>query len=135
MPLQLEIVTPDHKAYSDAVDMVVIPAVEGEMGILPMHIPLMTTVNPGELAVVKNGKTDYLAIGGGFVEVTASSVTIVTDMAVREERIDEIAVQEAIDRAEARLKETDLVGEELATVEASIQRSLAQLHVKRRRHG
>lgn len=132
--LQLEIVTPDHKVYSDAVDMVVIPAVEGEMGILPMHIPLMTTINPGELAVIKAGKTDYLAVGGGFVEVTASSVTVITDMAVREERIDEAAVQEALDRAGARLKETDLAGEELATVEASIQRSLAQLHVKRRRH-
>ncbi|HEY5893558.1 MAG TPA: ATP synthase F1 subunit epsilon [Chthoniobacterales bacterium] len=132
--LQLEIVTPDHRAYSDAVDMVVIPAVEGEMGILPLHIPLMTTINPGELAVVKGGKTDYMAVGGGFVEVTASSVTVVTDMAVAEERIDEAAVQEAIDRAEARLKETNLEGEELATVEASIQRSLAQLHVKRRRH-
>ncbi|HEY5752942.1 MAG TPA: ATP synthase F1 subunit epsilon [Chthoniobacterales bacterium] len=132
--LQLEIVTPDHKVYSDAVDMVVIPAVEGEMGILPMHIPLMTTINPGELTVIKAGKTDYLAVGGGFVEVTASSVTVITDMAVREEGIDEAAVQEALDRAGARLKETDLGGEELATVEAAIQRSLAQLHVKRRRH-
>ncbi|HEY5893557.1 MAG TPA: ATP synthase F1 subunit epsilon [Chthoniobacterales bacterium] len=78
MPLQLDIVTPEKNLYSGPADMVVVPAVEGEMGIMPMHIPLMTALNPGQIAVTKDGKTDYLAINGGFVEVTASSVTIIT---------------------------------------------------------
>ncbi|HEY5752941.1 MAG TPA: ATP synthase F1 subunit epsilon [Chthoniobacterales bacterium] len=78
MPLQLEIVTPDKTLYSGSVDMVVVPAIEGEMGILPMHIPLMTTLNPGEVTVIKDGKTDYLPVAGGFVEVTPSSVTVIT---------------------------------------------------------
>lgn len=91
MPLQLEIVTPDRKVYSDAVDMVVIPAAEGEIGILPMHVPLMTTLNPGHVAVTKGGKTDFLTVGGGFVEVTATSVTILAYMSGDEGHIHEAA--------------------------------------------
>lgn len=135
MPLKLEIVTPERKVYSDDVDMVVLPGVEGELGIMPMHIPLMTTIKPGELVITQHGKTSHLAVGEGFVEVTGTSVSVVTDMAVEEQAIDEAKVEEAIARAEARLKEHSLEGEELATVEASIQKSLAQLHLKRKRRG
>ena len=78
--LRLEIVTPETRAYSDDVDMVVIPATEGEIGVLPMHVPLMTQITPGELVVLKGNQTLHLAIGEGFVEVTQERVNVLTDM-------------------------------------------------------
>ena len=131
--LHLEIVTPETRAYSDDVDFVVLPAVEGEMGVYPMHVPLITSIKPGELVVTKGGKTTYLAVGEGFVEVTGEKVSVLVDMALTEEAIDERAVEEAVKRAEARLKEQLLGDEEAALVQAAIARSLAQLHVKRRK--
>jgi F-type H+-transporting ATPase subunit epsilon len=83
--LKLEIVTPETKAYSDDVDMVVLPGVEGEMGIYPMHVPLMTQIKPGELMVTKGGQRSYLAVGEGFVEITQTSVSVLTDMAIEEQ--------------------------------------------------
>ncbi len=132
MPLTLKIVTPEKLTFSDEVDSVVIPAVEGEIGVMPMHISLMTTIRPGELVVSKNGQESHLAVGEGFVEITGDSVSVLTDLAVKEENINENAVQEALDRAQARLSDTSLQGEELANVEAAISRSLALLKVKRR---
>jgi len=131
--LTLKIVTPEKLTFSDEVDSVVLPAAEGEMGIFPMHIPLMTTIHPGELVYSKGGHSTHLAVGEGFVEVTATSVSVLTDMAEPEDGINESKVQEALDRAQNRLKEGALEGEDLATVEAAISRSLAQLNVKRRR--
>ncbi|MFZ1008738.1 MAG: ATP synthase F1 subunit epsilon [Candidatus Sulfotelmatobacter sp.] len=129
--LQLEIVTPDATVYSEAVEMVTLPAVEGQMGVLPQHIRLMTTLVPGELIVRKNDHEEYLAIGEGLVEVTNDRVSIVTNMAISIENIDEAVAEEARQRAAARLKEK-LSSEEVASVNASLARSLAQLHVKRR---
>jgi F-type H+-transporting ATPase subunit epsilon len=129
--LQLEIVTPEATVYSEAVDMVTLPAVEGQMGVLPQHVRLMTQLVPGELIVSKNGHEDYLAVGEGLVEVTNDHVSIVTNMAVAIENIDEAVAEEARQRAAARLKEK-LSSEEVASVNASLARSLAQLHVKRR---
>src|SRR5438874_11147458 len=97
--LKLEIVTPDAKTYSEDVDMVTLPAVEGEMGIYPMHVPLMTQVVAGEVALRKNGRDYFLAIGEGFVESTADRVAILTDMAIRAENIDEAKAEEARRRA------------------------------------
>jgi F-type H+-transporting ATPase subunit epsilon len=131
--LHLEIVTPEARAYSDDVEMVVLPAVEGEMGVYPQHIPLITQLKPGELVVTKDGKQTALAIGEGFVEVTGQSVSVLVDMALQESDIDEKAAEEAIARAEARLKEQHIGDEEAALVQAAIAKSLAQLHVKRRR--
>ena len=131
--LQLEIVTPESRAYSDTVEMVVLPAVEGEMGVYPMHIPLITQIKPGELVVTKNGQQTALAVGEGFVEVTGDKVSVLVDMALKETEIDESAAEEAIKRAEARLKEEHIGDEEAALVQAAIAKSLAQLHVKRRR--
>lgn len=131
--LRLEIVTPESRAYSNDVDMVVLPAVEGEMGVYPMHIPLITEIKPGELLVTVNGKQTALAVGEGFVEITGDSVSVLTDMALEESAIDEAAAEAAIKRAEARLKEDSLGSEESAMVQAAIAKSLAQLHVKRRR--
>lgn len=131
--LRLEIVTPESRAYSNDVDMVVLPAVEGEMGVYPMHIPLITEIKPGELVVTVNGKQTALAVGEGFVEITGDSVSVLTDMALEESAIDEAAAEAAIKRAETRLKEDNLGSEESAMVQAAIAKSLAQLHVKRRR--
>lgn len=132
MPLRLEIVTPEAKTYSEDVDMVVLPGIEGELGILPQHVPLMTQLVPGELKVTRNGQDLYLAVGEGFVEVTQENVSVLTDMAVEEASIDEAAAQEAVQRAEAAMR-GDLGDEEVAAVQAALQKSLAQLHVKRRR--
>ncbi|MGD0471298.1 MAG: ATP synthase F1 subunit epsilon [Terriglobales bacterium] len=131
--LRLEIVTPDATVYSEAVDMVTLPAVEGQMGVLPQHVRLMTQLVPGELIVSKDGHEDFLAVGEGLVEVTNDHVSIVTNMAISIENIDEAAAEEARQRAAARLKEK-LSSEEVASVNASLARSLAQLHVKRRHH-
>ena len=129
--LKLEIVTPEAKTYSEDVDMVTLPGVEGEMGIFPMHIPLMTQIVPGEVTVRKNGEDYHLAVGEGFVEITGDRVAILTDMAIRAENIDEKQAEEARIRAEARLAEK-LDDEEAAMVSAALAHSLAQLKVKRR---
>jgi F-type H+-transporting ATPase subunit epsilon len=129
--LKLEIVTPEAKIYSEDVDMVTLPGVEGEMGIYPMHVPLMTQVVAGEVAVRKNGQDSHLAVGDGFVQITGDRVAILTDMAVKADDIDETKAEEARKRAEARLQEK-LSDEETASVQAALAHSLAQLHVKRR---
>lgn len=133
MPLKLEIVTPEARTYSDVVDAVVIPGVEGELGVLPQHAPLMTQLLPGELRVSKDGEEIRLAVGEGFVEITQERVSVLTDMAVRESDIDESAAEDAIRRAEEAMKDDKLTGEEHAAVQAALQKSLAQLRVKRRR--
>jgi F-type H+-transporting ATPase subunit epsilon len=130
--LKLEIVTPEATAYSEDVEMVTLPGVEGELGVYPNHVPLLTTLNPGELRVLKGGKETFLAIGEGFVEITGTSVSVLTDMALDVAGIDENAAEAAVARAKAALKE-DRGSEDIAAVEASLQKALAQLHVKRRR--
>lgn len=129
--LKLEIVTPEAKTYSEDVEMVTLPGVEGEMGIYPMHVPLMTQIVAGELSVRKDGRDYFLAVGEGFAEITADKVAIMTDMAIRAEQIDEAKAEEARKRAEARLSEK-LDDEEAALVSAALMHSLAQLKVKRR---
>jgi F-type H+-transporting ATPase subunit epsilon len=132
--LRLEIVTPDGRAYSDDVEMVTLTGVQGEMGILPQHIRLVTKMVPGEIVVRKGGRDLFLAVGGGFVEITGTRVSVLTDMAVAADRIDEAKAEEARLRAEARLREK-LSDEEVASTNAALARSLAQLKVKRRRRG
>lgn len=129
--LKLEIVTPEAKTYSEDVEMVTLPGVEGEMGVFPMHVPLMTQIVPGEIAVRKGGQDFFLAVGEGFVEVTGESVSILTDMAMKAGDIDEAKAEEARKRAEARLQEK-LGDEEAASVQAALAHALAQLQVKRR---
>ena len=129
--LKLEIVTPEAKTYSEDVEMVTLPGVEGEMGIFPQHVPLMTQIVPGEITVRKEGHDYFLAVGEGFVEITGERVAIMTDMAIRAESIDEAKAEEARQRAEARLAEK-LDEHETAMVSAALAHSLAQLKVKRR---
>ena len=131
--LKLEIVTPDAVVYSEDVNMVTLPAMEGQIGIYPLHVPLLTQIVPGEIIVIKEGVESFLAVGEGVVEITAHRVAIVTDMALPADHIDEAKVEEARQRAAARLKDK-LSDEEVATINASLARSLAQLKVKRRRH-
>jgi F-type H+-transporting ATPase subunit epsilon len=129
--IKLEIVTPESTVYSEDVEMVTLPGVEGQMGVLPQHIRLMTQMVPGELIVRKGGHDDFMAVGEGLVEVTNDRVSIVTNMAIAVDKIDETAVEEARQRAAARLREK-ISSEEVASVNAALARSLAQLHVKRR---
>ena len=129
--LKLEIVTPEAKVYSEDVDMVTLPAAEGEMGVYPQHVPLMTQIVPGEIVARKGGRDYFLAVGEGFVEITGERVAIMTDMAIKAENIDEAKVEEARRRAEVRLSEK-LSDEESAMVSAALAHSLAQLKVKRR---
>jgi len=130
--LRLEIVTPDAIVYSEDVEMVTFTSVEGDLGILPQHVGLMTQLVPGEMIVRRGGHDEFLAVGDGLVEVTLKRVSILTNMAIAADKIDEARVEEARQRAEARLKEK-VSAEEIASLNASLARSLVQLQVKRRR--
>jgi F-type H+-transporting ATPase subunit epsilon len=129
--LRLEIVTPEAVTFSDDVEMVTLPGVEGEMGIFPNHVPLMTQITAGEILVRKGSQETLLAVGEGFVEITGARVAILTDMAIKAGDIDEAKAEEARKRAEARLSEK-LSDEEAASVNAALAHAIAQLHVKRR---
>jgi F-type H+-transporting ATPase subunit epsilon len=131
--LKLEIVTPDAKVYSEDVEMVTLPAAEGEMGVYPQHVPLLAQIVSGEIIARKDNRDQSLAVGEGFVEITGERVAIMTDMAILAENIDEMKAEEARRRAEARLAE-HLDDEEAAIVNAALAHSLAQLKVKRRHH-
>jgi len=130
--LKLEIVTPDATVYSEDVHMVTMPVVDGQIGVFPHHVPLVTQMVPGELIVRKDGRDTFMAVGEGMVVVTGTHVSIVTDMAVAAESIDEAKAEEARQRAAARLRDK-ISDEEVATVNAALARSLAQLKVKRHR--
>ena len=130
--LRLQIVTPQAIVVSEDVHMVTLPAIEGELGVYPHHTRVITQIVPGEMMVTKDGQNRFLAVGEGLVEITGQKVAIVTDMAIPSDQIDEAKVEEARQRAAARLNEK-LSDEEVATVNASLARSLAQLQVKRRR--
>ncbi len=132
MSLRLEIVTPEAKTFSDEVDQVVLPGVEGEFGVLPGHEPFVTQILPGELVVTQKGQLHHLAVGEGFVEVQPTYVSVLTDMAVKADDINEVEAEAARKRAEEALTQK-LSDEETAAVQAVLQKSLAQLHVKRRR--
>lgn len=131
--LRLEIVTPEAKTYSDDVDSVVIPSTEGELGVFPLHTPIITQLEPGELRVFKGGTELRLAVGEGFVEITSEKVAVLTDMAVKESDIDEAAAEEAIRRAEEAMSSEKLSTEDYTANNAALLRSLALVKVKRRR--
>ncbi|MEM7599916.1 MAG: ATP synthase F1 subunit epsilon [Verrucomicrobiota bacterium] len=136
MPTRLEIVTPKGKAFSDEVDLVVVPGSEGELGVLPVHASLVSALQPGELRYTKGGEEGVFAIGEGVLEVTGKTVAILSDLAIGEEEIDESAVEEAMARAEKALEEKDSDGldpDQVAALQLQVQKSLAQLKVKRRR--
>lgn len=132
MSLTLEIVTAERIVYSEEVDTLVAPGIEGELGILPNHSPLLTVMQPGEIRVDKDGEETYIAVSGGFLEVIGNNATILADTAERSEEIDESRAQAAIDRAQERI---DAAGPNINLPRAvmSIRRSRARLKVARRR--
>ncbi len=135
--IRLDIVTAERLTYSEEVDMVIASAVEGQLGILPRHAPLMTMLVPGELRIKKGGQEESLSISGGFLEVRPDRVVILADAAERVEEIDLARAEEARRRAEARLKEkppeTDLIRAELALRRALIRIKVAERRRRRER--
>lgn len=132
MAFTLEIVTPTEKALSEEVDYVSLPGAEGDMGIYPQHVPFVTEVKAGEVTYQKKSSTTHYAVGAGFVQIMPDKISVLTDMAINEDAIDEELAEEARKRAENRLNEK-LNDEEIATTRAALANALAQLRVKRRR--
>ena len=134
MPLHLDIVTPEKKVFSDAVDNVYLPGADGELGVLPMHAGLVTALKPGELRYLHNGQVVTLAVGSGFAEVTQTKVTVLTDMALGEDEIDEQSAEEAIHRAQEKLAavEHSMDAEEVAYLQGIISKSTAAISFKRK---
>jgi F-type H+-transporting ATPase subunit epsilon len=130
--IHLEIITPEKKAYEAEVDSVVVPGQEGEFDVLHLHEPFLTLSQPGELRISRGGKIERLAIGKGFVEVTGQFVRVLTDMALEESEIDETKVEQALERARKALAEKPK-GPEAEALAATIQKSVAQLNLKRRK--
>jgi F-type H+-transporting ATPase subunit epsilon len=131
--IQVEIVTAERMVYSDNVEMVIVPGVEGEMGILHNHAPLLTALKAGELRTLKEGQElEALAVTGGFLEVQPDSVIVLADAAERADEIDEARAEEARKRAEARLR-GDRSAVDLVRAEAALRRSLVRLKLAKRR--
>ncbi len=136
-PVRLDIVTAERLVYSEEVDIVVAPGVEGQLGILPHHTPLMTTLQAGEMIIRKSGEEFSLAISGGFLEVRPDRIIVLADAAERDDEIDIARAEEAKRRAEARLSHP-AAGVDVTRAEAALRRSLARLKVAekmRRRRG
>ena len=127
--IRLDIVTAEQMVYSGEVDMVIAPGVEGQLGILPHHTPLMTTLQAGELRVKKGGEEVFLAITGGFLEVRPDRVVVLADAAERADEIDVARAEEAKRRAQERLAVRHVPGLDAARAEAALHRSLARLKV------
>lgn len=130
--LKLEIVTPTGPVYSQDVDMVTLPGGEGEMGIYPMHAPLITLIGNGEIVARRGGQEDRFLITGGCADITQERVAILTVFATSEDSIDETEAEKARERAEARLRDEKMSPEEEAMVQSAVAHSLAQLNFKRR---
>ena len=134
MPLTLEIVTPEAKVYSDTIDSVVIPTVEGEIGVLPGHIPLLTQVEDGELRVTKGATTELLVVSGGFAQIDGDRVRVLAENAINESKIDEHAVEAALKRAEEQLREAkDMDPAQYEHLQSMVRYSGVQLAVKRKK--
>ena len=131
-PMLLEIITAERQVYSDEVDAVVAPGIEGQLGILPHHAPLMTVLQPGELLIRKGGEEAYLAVTGGFMEVLGNKVTVLADAAERSDEIDEQRAQEAIERAQERIRNRES-DEQLEEALRSLRRAQVRVGIARRR--
>jgi F-type H+-transporting ATPase subunit epsilon len=129
--LKLEIVTPEAIAFSEDVEMVTLPAIGGQIGIYPQHVRLITQMVPGELIVTSAGRESLIAVGEGLVAVSGDRVEILTDMAIRAEELDAAKVEEARKRAKAR-RDEKIADESVATLNASVVRSLAHLRGHKR---
>ncbi|MDA8527482.1 ATP synthase F1 subunit epsilon [Opitutaceae bacterium] len=136
MSLTLEIVTPEARVYSDTVDNVVIPTLEGEIGVLPHHLPLLSQVTDGELRVAKGSNTETFVIGDGFVQVQGDKISVLAEHAIEENSIDEDAVEKAMQRAQTELqdaKNSKIDPAEIERLESVVRFSVAQLLIKKKR--
>lgn len=135
MSLTLEIVTPEAKVFSAPVDTVVIPTVDGEIGILPGHIPLLTQVANGQLVVTHQGKTESLIVGEGFAQVQGDVVSVLTEHALEVDKADDNAIETAMQRAQQSLKDgaSDLDPAEVERLESVVRFSVAALTVRKKR--
>lgn len=131
-PMLLEIITAERQVYSDQVDAVVAPGIEGQLGILPHHAPLMTVLQPGELLIRKGGEEAFLAVTGGFMEVLGNKVTVLADAAERSEEIDEQRAQQAVERAQERIRNRDS-DQQLEEALRSLRRAQVRVGIARRR--
>ncbi len=127
--LKIDIVTAERIVYSAEADEVIAPGVEGQLGILPHHAPLMTTLQAGELVVRTGTQEEIMAISGGFLEVRPDRVIVLADQAERAEEIDITRAAEARKRAEERLKDRKATGVDEARAEAALRRALVRLSV------
>ena len=133
MPMNLEIITAERSVFEGEVDMVIAPGLDGQLGILPKHAPLMTVLKPGELTVKKNGEEDmYVAVSGGFMEVIGNRVSVLADACERSDEIDEDRAEQAMQRAQERLAQrgSDM---ELERAMSSLQRAQIRVNLVRRR--
>ncbi len=131
--LNFEITTPEKVVYSDQVDEVVLPTVQGEIGILPNHIPLVSILKPGELRIKKGNEEEFLAVSGGFIEVRPDKVVVLADSAEKSDDIDEEKAEEARQKAEKLLTEKKTDAKEFAALSAKIEKELVRLKVVKRR--
>jgi F-type H+-transporting ATPase subunit epsilon len=134
MPIQLEIVTPERLAYSDMVDSVQLPGSEGELGVLPHHAPLVSTLGVGELRIRKAGSEESFAIVGGFLQVRPDRVVVMAETADLASDIDLEKAQEARREAEKALETGYQEGADLAMARAALQQALLRIRVAERRH-
>jgi F-type H+-transporting ATPase subunit epsilon len=134
VPLQLEIVTPEKLAYSDEVDSVVLPGSEGELGVLPHHAPLISTLGAGELRLRKGGEEESFAIVGGFLQVLPDKVVVMAETADMASDIDLEKAQEARRQAEQALESGYVEGADLSAARAALQAALIRIRVAERRH-
>ena len=132
MPMNLEIITAERQVYSDEVDMVIAPGFDGQLGILPMHAPLMTMLKPGELTVRKDGENMYVSVSGGFMEVLGNKVSVLADACERSDEIDEQRAEQAVQRAQERLanRGSDM---ELERAVSALRRAQVRVDLVRRR--
>ena len=131
-PMMLEITTAERRVFAEEVDMVIAPGIDGQLGILPHHAPLMTMLQPGELTIRADGADTYLAVTGGFLEVLANRVTVLADACERSDEIDEERAQTAVQRAQERIAGQ---GSEMQLQQAmaSLRRAQVRLDLVRRR--
>jgi F-type H+-transporting ATPase subunit epsilon len=134
VPILLEIVTPERLVYSDEVDSVVCPGVEGELGVLPHHAPLLTTLGFGELRIRKGGQEELFAIAGGFLQVRPDKVVVMAETADLASEIDLAKAEEARREAERAISEGFEEPADMARARASLQRALLRIRVAERRH-
>jgi F-type H+-transporting ATPase subunit epsilon len=127
--LKIDVVTAERVVYSEEVDAVIAPGMEGQLGILPHHAPLMTTLQSGELVIRKGGQEESLAISGGFLEVRPDHVIVLADQAERADEIDVARAEAARKRAEERLKDRHAAGIDAIRAETALRRAIARLSV------